>query len=95
MSRRAIRFLNQKGIHFKLVEYIHDVKGASFAAKSTGFPMERAIKTLVVDLGRKGNVIVLMPGDKSINLKRLAEALSVKRSAIVALFRERRTNKND
>ncbi|MBW1737281.1 MAG: hypothetical protein JRJ69_06930 [Deltaproteobacteria bacterium] len=57
--------------------------------------MERTIKTLVVDLCRKGNVIVLMPGDKSINLKGLAEVLSVKSTAIVALFRERRTNKND
>ena len=82
MSRRAIRFLKQKGIHFQVVEYIHDVKGAAFAAKSMGFPLERTIKTLVVDLGRKGNTIILMPGDKSINLKRLAEAFSVKRAAM-------------
>ncbi len=82
MSTRAIRFLKQKGIHFQVVEYIHDVKGAAFAAEAMGFPIERTSKTLIVNMGRKGNVIILMPGDKNINLKRLAEAFSVKRAAM-------------
>ena len=38
--------------------------------------------TLVVDLGRKGYVMVLMPGDKNIDLKSLAGAYSVKRAAM-------------
>lgn len=47
-----------------------------------GFPLERTIKTLVVDLVNKVYVMVLMPGDKNIDLKKLAGALSVKRAAM-------------
>lgn len=82
MSTRAIKILNQKGIHFDVIKYGHDEKGAVFAASAMDFPLERTIKTLVVDLGSKGYLIVLMPGDKNINLKRLADAFSVKRAAM-------------
>lgn len=71
MSTRAIRFLNRKGIHFEVVEYVHDRKGAMFVAGAMGFALERIVKTLVVDLGRRRYIIALMPGDKNINLKRL------------------------
>lgn len=82
MLTRAIQYLNKKGINFKVVEYEHDEKGAMFAAGAMGFPLKRTIKTLIVDLGHKGYIIVLMPGDKKINLKRLAGAFSVKRAAM-------------
>ena len=82
MSTRATEFLNRKGIPFKVVEYAHDKKGAIFASEAIGFPLERTIKTLIVHLDRKGYFIVLMPGDKTINLKRLAGAYSVKRAAM-------------
>lgn len=83
MSTRAIRFLNQKGINFKVIEYEHVEKGAVFASEAMGFPVERTIKTLVVDLGRKRYIIVLMPGDKNVDLKSLARAYSVPRAAMV------------
>ena len=82
MSTRAIKFLSQKGIHFEVKEYEHEKKGAVFAAEAMGFPLERTIKTLVVDLGQKGYILVLMPGEKNIDLKRLAKAFSVKRAAM-------------
>ena len=82
MSTQATRFLNQKGIHFEVVEYVHEEKGAMFAAEAMGFPLERTIKTLVVDLGRKRYIIVLMPGDKNVDLKSLARAYSVQRAAM-------------
>ena len=82
MSTRAIKFLSQKGIYFKVKEYEHEEKGARFAAEAMDFPLERTIKTLVVDLGQKGYILVLMPGEKNIDLKRLAKAFSVKRAAM-------------
>jgi len=82
MSTRAIKFLNQKGIYFDVIEYEHEEKGAQFASEATGFPLERTIKTLVVDLGPKGYIMILMPGDKNINLKRLARFFSVKKTAM-------------
>ena len=82
MPTRAIRLLNQKGVDFEVIEYEHQEKGAVFASEAMGFPVERTIKTLVVDLGRKGYVMVLMPGDKNIDLKSLARVYSVKRAAM-------------
>ncbi len=83
MSTRAIKFLSQKGIYFEVKEYKHEEKGARFASEAMDFPLERTIKTLVVDLGQKGYILVLMPGEKNIDLKRLAKAFSVKRAAMV------------
>jgi len=34
MSTRAIKYLNKKGMKFKVVEYEHDEKGAEFAARA-------------------------------------------------------------
>ncbi len=82
MSTRTIEFLNQKGIHFEVVEYVHEEKGAVFAAEAMGFPIERTIKTLIIHLGRKRYIIVLMPGDKNLDLKSLARAYSVPRAAM-------------
>jgi len=83
MSTRAIQYLNKKGINFKVVEYEHDEKGAEFAARAIGFPLERTIKTLVVDMGNKKYSFALMPGDKQLSVKRLAKAYRVKRTAMV------------
>ena len=83
MSTRAIQYLNKKGINFKVVEYEHDEKGAEFAARAIGFPLERIIKTLVVDLGHKKFCFSLLPGDKQLVLKQLAKACNVKRAAMV------------
>lgn len=82
MSTRAIRFLNQKGIDFEVIKYEHVEKGAVFASEAMAFPVGRTIKTLVVDLGRTGYVMVLMPGDKNIDLRSLARTYSVKRTAM-------------
>ncbi|MFH2218337.1 MAG: aminoacyl-tRNA deacylase [Pseudomonadota bacterium] len=83
MSTRAIRYLKQKEILFEVVTYAHEEKGAEYAARAVGFPVERTIKTLVVDLGQKKYAFVLMPGDRQLNLKQLAGACSVKKAAMV------------
>ena len=82
MSTRAIKFLQQKNIPFEVVKYEHETKGAEFAARAAGFPLERTIKTLVVNLADKQYALVLMPGDKHLDLKRLAKLCSVKRAAM-------------
>ena len=83
MSTRAIKYLNKKGINFKVIEYKHDEKGAEFAARAIGFPLERTIKTLVVDLGNKKYSFALMPGDNQLALKQFAKVCNVKRAAMV------------
>ena len=83
MSTRAITYLNQKGIDFNVIEYQHHEKGAEFAAMAIGFPLEKTIKTLVVDLGHKKYAFALLPGNKQLALKRLAKVCRVKRAAMV------------
>ena len=82
MSTRAIQYLNKNGINFKVIEYEHNEKGAEFAARAIGFPLEKTIKTLVVDLGNKKYSFALMPGDMQLALKQLARACKVKRAAM-------------
>jgi Cys-tRNA(Pro)/Cys-tRNA(Cys) deacylase len=82
MSTRGIRFLKQKKIPFELIKYAHEEKGAEFAATATGNPLAATVKTLVVDLGEKKYVLVLMPGDRQLSMKRLAKACGVKRAAM-------------
>lgn len=82
MATRAISFLKQKRVPFEVIRYEHEEKGAGFAAKATGFPLAKTVKTLVVDLGNTNFVLVLMPGDKQLDLKALAKACSVKKAAL-------------
>jgi Cys-tRNA(Pro)/Cys-tRNA(Cys) deacylase len=53
-----------------------------FASKASGFPLERTVKTLVVDLGEKQFTLVLMPGDKQLSMKCLAKVCKVKRASM-------------
>ncbi|MCP4691029.1 MAG: aminoacyl-tRNA deacylase [Desulfobacterales bacterium] len=82
MSTRAIKHLERIGASFEVVTYKHKEKGAEFAAKAVGFPLERTVKTLVVDLGGNKYALALMPGDRQLALKRVASAFSVKRATM-------------
>ncbi|MGD8243068.1 MAG: YbaK/EbsC family protein [Desulfobacterales bacterium] len=82
MSTRAIGWLRKKKIDFSVVSYAHAAKGAVYAARATGFPLNQTIKTLVVDLGGKSFGLALMPGDRQLSLKKLARALGVKKAAL-------------
>ncbi len=80
ISTRGIKFLSQKGVPFEVVEYEHVEKGAAYASEAMGFPLEKTIKTLVVDIGQKGYVLALVPGSATLDLKTLAKQLGVKRA---------------
>ena len=82
MSTPAITFLRKKKIPFEVVKYEHEEKGAEFAARATGHPLEITVKTLVVDLGDRQYWLVLMPGDSQLSMKRLAKFCGVKRAAM-------------
>ncbi len=82
MSTRAIAYLKQKKVPFEVVNYEHEEKGAEFAAKAVGFALEAIVKTLVVDMGEKRHVLVLTPGHRQLDLKKLARACRVKRAAM-------------
>jgi Cys-tRNA(Pro)/Cys-tRNA(Cys) deacylase len=78
MGTPAIRFLKQRRLAFEVVSYAHLKKGAEFAAHATGFPLARTVKTLVVASGPQRHAMVLVPGDRRLDWKRLACALGAK-----------------
>ncbi len=82
MSTRAIQILKKAKVPFELLKYQHDQKGAAFAAQATGFPLDRTVKTLIADLGKRKYVTSLVPGDKQLDLKLLARVFQVKQAAM-------------
>lgn len=82
MSTRAIAFLKKAGVSFEVVAYRHEQKGAAFAARATGFALERTLKTLVVSLDTGVHVLALVPGDRRLDLKKTARIFSAKRAAM-------------
>jgi len=83
MSTRAIQYLKRRKVSFEVVQYSHLQKGAEFAAQATGFPLEQTVKTLVVDLGSGRHGLVLVPGHRQADMKRVARAYAVKRAEMV------------
>lgn len=83
MSTRAIAYLKGKKIPYEVVKYEHEEKGAEFAARATGYPLERTVKTLVVELERKRYCLALLPGHGELDLKKLAALCGAKRAAMV------------
>jgi Cys-tRNA(Pro)/Cys-tRNA(Cys) deacylase len=82
MSTPAIRFLRRLRLPFEVVAYEHLEKGAEFAARATGFPLGRTVKTLVAVVGPQRHVLVLVPGDRQLDLKRLARVLAAKKAGM-------------
>ena len=83
MSTRAISFLKKRKIPYEVVKYEHREKGAEFAARVTGHPLERTVKTLVLELDTKSYCLALVPGHRELDLKKLATHFGVKRTAMV------------
>lgn len=77
---RAISFLKSHDISFETSEYDHNEKGAVFASQAIGVPLEKTIKTLMVEFTPKAHLVVLMPGTKKIPFKKLAQIRGAKRA---------------
>lgn len=80
MSTRAIQFLTKRQVPHEVVAYDHQEKGAAFAARAVGFPLEQVIKTLVVSLGNGQHGLALMPGNRQLSLKKLAKVFLAKKA---------------
>lgn len=82
MPTPAIQFLLRRRLPFDILRYDPLEKGAGFAARATGFPLERTVKTLVVTAVPDRHALVLVPGDRRLDLKRLARALAAKKASM-------------
>ena len=83
MPTRAIRFLKQRAVAYDLVKYRHEEKGAVFAADAIGFALEKTVKTLVVEVGKGGYTLALMPGHLELSMKKVAATFRAKKAVMV------------
>lgn len=83
MSTRAVQFLRKNAVEFELVKYKHEEKGAVFAAEAIGFALEKTVKTLIVEVGKGGYTLALMPGHLELSMKKVAAACRAKRATMV------------
>ena len=81
MSRKTnlMRLLESRGIPYETHEFSTDIRSAEDAAKVLGVPPCHVFKTLVVTRQRGCPLLVLIPGDRVLDLKRLARSIREKR----------------
>ena len=84
MPTRAIQILKKAQVPFEVIPYTHKEKGAVFAAQAIGFPLEKTVKTLIVDLGGQRYVAALLPGNTQLDLKKLARVFHTKHAAMAS-----------
>jgi Cys-tRNA(Pro)/Cys-tRNA(Cys) deacylase len=75
----AMRLLDGKKIAYDAVTYPEDERDAVLVAKHLGVPARQVFKTLVVTRERGKPLLVMIPADRQLDLKRLASELGEKK----------------
>ena len=78
MKNRGIRFLEDQGVDFQVVEYIYKKKGGQIAAQAVGWNDAQVVKSLVVKTGPKDYCFTLVPTDRDLSVKKLARMIGAK-----------------
>ncbi len=79
IRNNVTRLLDARGIPYRQLEFSPEVRSAPEVARAVNLPLEQVYKTLVV-LGEHGRVLlVLLGGDRELDLRRLARALGEKK----------------
>lgn len=78
---QAMRALDGKRIHYEALTYPDDTRDAEQVAQSLGLAPAEVFKTLVVmpPEGSKKPLLVMIPADSHLDLKRLASAVGAKK----------------
>ncbi|MFH1808171.1 MAG: Cys-tRNA(Pro) deacylase [Pseudomonadota bacterium] len=87
MKTNAARLLDGLGITYTLREYEVDLEdlSAPAVASKIGLPVEQVFKTLVARGDRGGVLMAVVPGDATLDLKKLARASGDRRVELVPL----------
>lgn len=81
----SIRSLESRKIPHKIHSYDARIRDAQAVAEAVGMPAETVFKTLVAEVpSRKKPILVLLPCNRRLNLKRLAKAIGAKKVALAA-----------
>lgn len=83
----AMRMLEARKIPFETYTFDADIHSADGVAEALGLPAHQAYKTLVVVRQQGKPLLVMVAGDRELNLKRLASALG-ERKLRMASYKE-------
>ncbi len=75
----AMRMLDSRGIAYTAFEYSPDIHSGEGVAEKLGETPERVFKTLVAMVEGAGPILVIVPSNHELDLKRCAAAVGVKR----------------
>ncbi len=80
----AMRVLDGQGIPYQVIEFPESVHDALGVAEHAGLPPDHVYKTLVVEVGTPGlkPLLVMVAADRELNLKKVAQAIGVKKAAM-------------
>lgn len=82
---RATQAIQKAGVPFEILEYVYDPDAPSIglqAAEALGQPPAKVFKTLMVSAGDE-TCVVLLPSDRELNLKALANVAAKKSAAML------------
>lgn len=81
----SMRLLEAKAVQYEVHAYDKTIRDAALVAEAVGFAADEVFKTLVAEapLARKP-VLVMLPSNMQLNLKRLAKALGAKKVALTS-----------
>ena len=81
----SVRLLEARKIPHEIHRYDARIRDAQEVAAAVGLPAETVFKTLVAEVpSRKKPILVLLPCNRTLNLKRLAKALGAKKVALAS-----------
>lgn len=78
-KNNAMRLLDRRGIPYQAYTFSPDIHSAQGVAEVTGLPVGMVFKTLVVIPANGEPILVLLPGDRELDLRYLARTLAVKK----------------
>ena len=74
-----MRALEAKNIPYEVLTYDATITDATFVADKIGLPYQQVFKTLVVVRNGGKSILVMIPSNRQLNLKRLAKAVGEKK----------------
>jgi Cys-tRNA(Pro)/Cys-tRNA(Cys) deacylase len=77
-----IKYLEEKGLWYRIIEKSETVH-TSDASKATGITLHRITKNLISTTSEGDYVLLIVPGDKRVNLQKAAEALATSNVKLV------------
>lgn len=79
----SMRLLEARAIAYETRHYDPQIRDAEAVAQAVGLPADEVFKTLVVErASKKKPVLVMLPCNSTLNLRRLAKALGEKKVAL-------------